>query len=57
MINFLMLLFQDVEKSGLFQAGYEVGYFVGSNIWLVLTAVILFFAGFIYLLFFRKNRS
>lgn len=47
---------QDIENSKAFQVGYEVGYFVGSNFWEVVTAAVLILAAFLYLLFFRKRK-
>lgn len=52
-----VMLFQEIEKSKAFQVGYEVGYFVGSNFWEVVTAAVVILAVILYLAFFRKNKS
>jgi len=52
-----VMLFQEIEKSKAFQVGYEVGYFVGSNFWEVVTAAVVILAVILYLAFFRKKKS
>ena len=52
-----VMLFQEIEKSKAFQVGYEVGYFVGSNSWEVVTAAVVILAVILYLAFFRKKKS
>ena len=53
----LMFAFQEMENSGAFQLGYEVGYFVGSNFWEVVTAAVVMLAAILYLLYFRKRNK
>ena len=53
----LIFAFQEMENSKAFQVGYEVGYFVGSNFWEVVTAAVVMLAAILYLLFFRKRRK
>ncbi|WP_423817816.1 hypothetical protein V5739_08455 [Salinimicrobium sp. TIG7-5_MAKvit] len=52
-----VVLFQEIEKTKAFQVGYEIGYFVGSNFWEVVTAAVVILAVILYLAFFRKKKS
>lgn len=52
-----VVLFQEIEKTKAFQVGYEVGYFVGSNFWEVVTTAVVILAVILYLAFFRKKKS
>lgn len=49
--------FQGIENSKAYQVGYEIGYFVGSNFWEVVTAAVIILAAILYLLFFRKRKK
>lgn len=48
-------LVQELEKSKAYRVGYEVGYFVGSNFWEVVTGAVLVLAVILYFVFFRKS--
>lgn len=52
-----IVLFQEIEKTKAFQVSYEIGYFVGSNFWEVVTAAVVILAVILYLAFFRKKKS
>lgn len=54
--NFI-LLFQQMEDNKAYQVGYEIGYFVGSNFWEVVSAAVLILAGILYFTFFRKRKN
>lgn len=53
----IILVVQEMEQSKAYQFGYELGYFVGSNFWEVLTAAILILAALLYLTIYRKKRK
>lgn len=55
MNSFILFLSQEIEKSKAYSIGYEVGYFVGSNFWEVVTGAVLLLAAIIYFVFFRKT--
>jgi hypothetical protein len=57
MKSLVIFAFQEMENSKAFQLGYEVGYFVGSNFWEVVTAAVVMLAAILYLLFFRKRKK
>ncbi len=56
MYSLAIFAIQEIEKSKAYQVGYEVGYFVGSNFWEVVTGAIVILAVILYLAFFRKNK-
>lgn len=51
-----IIAIQEIEETKAFKVGYEVGYFVGSNFWEVVTAAVVILAVVLYLLFFRKKK-
>ncbi|WP_324720115.1 hypothetical protein [Salinimicrobium sp. HB62] len=53
----LIFAFQEMENSKAFQLGYEVGYFMGSNFWEVVSAAVIVLAAILYLAFFRKRKN
>lgn len=55
MSSIILLLSQEIEKTKAYSIGYEVGYFVGSNFWEVVTGAVLLLAAIIYFVFFRKS--
>lgn len=55
MNSVIIPLVQEIEQSKAYQFGYEVGYFVGSNFWPVVTVAILLLGAILYFVFFRKS--
>lgn len=53
----IIFAFQEMENSKTLQLGYEVGYFVGSNFWEVVTAAVVILAAILYLLYFRRRNK
>lgn len=57
-MNFLTIfIIQELEQSKAFKFGYEIGYFVGSNFWEVVTAAVVILAAILYFTFFRKKKN
>lgn len=48
--------FQGIENTQGYKVGYEVGYFMGSNFWEVVTTAVVILAAILYLAFFRKRK-
>ncbi len=53
----LILAAQEAEQSKAYKIGYEVGYFIGSNFWTVVTIAVVLLAAILYLAFFRKRKN
>lgn len=56
MYSLAIFAIQEIEKSKAYKVGYEIGYFVGSNFWEVVTAAVVILAVILYLAFFRKKK-
>ncbi len=55
MNTMIITLVQELEKSKAYKVGYEVGYFVGSNFWEVVTVAVVLLVAILYFAFFRKS--
>ncbi|NJY61376.1 hypothetical protein HC174_01210 [Salinimicrobium sp. CDJ15-81-2] len=57
MHSLLILAAQEAEQSQAYKIGYELGYFVGSNFWTIITVAVVLLAAILYLAFFRRKRK
>lgn len=57
MYSLLILASQEIEQSKAYKIGYELGYFLGSNFWTVITVAVVFLAAILYLAFFRRKKK
>lgn len=55
MHTLLILAAQGIEQSKAYKVGYEIGYFVGSNFWTVVSVAVVLLVAILYLTFFRKK--
>ena len=57
MHSLFILAAQEVEQSTAYKIGYELGYFVGSNFWTVITIGVVLLSAILYLVFFRRKKK
>lgn len=56
MHSLLILAAREVEQNKAYNIGYELGYFLGSNFWTIITVAVVFLAAILYLAFFRRRK-
>ncbi|WP_029033108.1 hypothetical protein [Salinimicrobium terrae] len=52
----LILAAQEVGKSKAGEIAYNLGYFVGSNFWTIVSVAVVLLAAILYLIFFRSRK-
>lgn len=57
MHSLFILAAQEAEQSKAYKIGYELGYFVGSNFWTIITVAVVLLAAILYLAFFRRRKK
>lgn len=57
MHSLLIFAVQEARENMAGKIAYDLGYFIGSNLWTIFAVAVLFLAAIIYLAFFRRKRS
>ncbi len=57
MYSLFILAAQEAEQSKAYKIGYELGYFVGSNFWTVVSVAVVLLSAILYFAFFRRKKK
>lgn len=57
MHSLFILAAQEAEENKIGKMAYDLGFFVGSNLWTIITVAVILLAAILYLAFFRRKKK